>query len=185
LLGGGAAVLALGGLGGIGLLDRRSPTGHSPSREVSAQPGDEKRAYPYLRIEGVDNLCLTPPTPPAGTCISWTYPPDVRYIVRNDGNLPAWTCYVESYMGEHESDPISACELVEQEIIVIQPGEQREVRLNWKPTCGGRVLREGFVIGICYDPLMDPLGPRDSILVGSNDRHIARACYSSITTICG
>jgi hypothetical protein len=97
----------------------------------------------------------------------------VSFTVWNDGNFPAWTCYVEVYEGPTGyTSPLSDYEIRGRRIITIQPGETREVTLPWV-----RMRRTGRIVGICYDPLLDP---RDFVLVEQYNRHITSVHYVNL-----
>lgn len=98
-------------------------------------------------------------------------PGEVSFTVWNDGNAPAWTCYVEVYEGPSGySSPLSAYGLRGRRIISLRPGERREVRLPW-------VRREASarIVGIVFDPLLDP---KDFTLVEQRNRHITSVHYT-------
>ena len=80
-------------------------------------------------------------------------PGTIAFTVWNDGNFPAWSCYVEVYEGPGGySSPLSAYELRGRAIVTLHPGERREVSLPWV-----RRQTTGRVVGIVHDPLLDPL----------------------------
>ncbi len=97
----------------------------------------------------------------------------VSFTVWNDGNCPAWTCYVEIYEGPAGyTHPLSAYELRGRAIITLHPGERREVTLPWV-----RQRKSGRVVGMVYDPLLDPRGFE---VVGQFDRHITSVHYQNL-----
>lgn len=98
-------------------------------------------------------------------------PGSMSFTVWNDGNFPAWTCYVELYEGPWGySSPLSAYQLRGRRIITLMPGEQREVAVPWT-----RRLNQARVVGIVFDPLLDP---RDFALVEQHNRHITSIHYT-------
>ncbi|MDT8898211.1 hypothetical protein QYE77_08015 [Thermanaerothrix sp. 4228-RoL] len=97
----------------------------------------------------------------------------ITFTVWNDGNYPAWTCYVEIYEGPGGyTHPLSDYELRGRAIITLHPGEKREVTLPWV-----RQRKSGRVVGIVYDPLLDPRG---FTVVGQYDRHITSVHYQNL-----
>lgn len=97
----------------------------------------------------------------------------ITFTVWNDGNYPAWTCYVEVYEGPGGyTHPLSEYELRGRVIITLHPGEKREVTLPWV-----RQRKSGRVVGIVYDPLLDPRG---FSVVGQYDRHITSVHYQNL-----
>ena len=68
------------------------------------------------------------------------------------GNFAAITCYTEVYEGPGGySTPLSGYELRGRKVITLQPGEEREVSLPWV-----RTRQSGRIVGIAYDPVLDP-----------------------------
>lgn len=95
---------------------------------------------------------------------------EMRFTVWNDGNFPAWTCYVELYEGPGGySHPLSDYELRGRKIITLRPGERREVAVPWV-----RRRETARVVGILFDPLLDP---KDFTLVEQRNRHITSIHY--------
>lgn len=81
-------------------------------------------------------------------------PGTISFTVRNKGNFPGWSCYVELYRGRSPvgtGTPLTEYELQGRQIITLQPGENREVTLPF-------VRFTGLItaVGICYDPVLDP-----------------------------
>jgi hypothetical protein len=100
-------------------------------------------------------------------------PGTVSFTVWNDGNYPAWTCYVEVYEGPWGyTSPLSAYSLRGRRIITLHPGERREVSLPWV-----RMQRTGRIVGIVFDPLLDP---RDFAVVEQSNRHITSVHYDDL-----
>jgi hypothetical protein len=98
---------------------------------------------------------------------------NASFTVWNDGNFPAWTCYVELYEGPTGYDnPLSNYEIRGRRIITLQPGERRDIILPWV-----RMRRTGRIVGICYDPLLDP---KNFILVEQYNRHITSVHYNNL-----
>ncbi len=98
-------------------------------------------------------------------------PGTMSFTVWNDGNFPAWSCYVELYEGPWGyTSPLSAYELRGRRIITLMPGEVREVAVPWT-----RRQTSARVVGIVYDPLLDP---RDFTLVVQVNRHITSIHYA-------
>jgi hypothetical protein len=97
----------------------------------------------------------------------------ISFTIWNDGNYPAWTCYVEIYEGpEGYTNPLSDYALRGRTILTLHPGERREVTLPWV-----RRRKTGRVVGMVYDPLLDP---RDFSVVGQFNRHITSVHYQNL-----
>lgn len=97
----------------------------------------------------------------------------VSFPIWNEGNFPAWSCYVQLYEGPTGySHPLTDYELRGQQIITLHPGERREVPLTWV-----RRQRTGRIVGIVFDPLLDP---RDFTLVEQRNRHITSVHYLNL-----
>lgn len=97
----------------------------------------------------------------------------VSFTIWNDGNFPAWTCYVDVYEGPGGyTSPISDYELRGRAIITLHPGEKREVSLPWM-----RQRKTGRIVGMVYDPLLDPRG---FLVVEQSNRHITSVHYSNL-----
>lgn len=100
-------------------------------------------------------------------------PGTVGFVVWNEGSFPAWNCYVQVFEGPPSySHPLSDYELRGQRIITLQPGELREVSLPWV-----RRRSTGSIVGVCFDPLLDP---RDFTLVDLTNRHINIGQYTNV-----
>lgn len=96
----------------------------------------------------------------------------MEYTIWNDGNFAAWTCYVELYEGPWGySHPLKDYEFRGREIVTVQPGERKKVKVPWI-----RKKDSARVVGVCYDPILDP---KDFTLVEQNNRHITSVHYSS------
>ena len=97
----------------------------------------------------------------------------VSFTVWNDGNFPAWTCYVDVYEGPGGyTSPLSDYRLRGRAIITLHPGERREISLPWL-----REQKTGRIVGIVYDPLLDP---KDFLVVEQFNRHITSVHYSNL-----
>lgn len=97
----------------------------------------------------------------------------ILFTVWNDGNFPAWSCYVEVYEGPGGyTSPLSDYELRGRAIITLHPGERREVSLPWV-----RRRTTGRVVGIIHDPLLDP---KDFAVVEQVNRHITSIHYFNL-----
>lgn len=104
---------------------------------------------------------------------SLNQPGMIAFTVWNDGNFPAWSCYVEVYEGPGGySSPLSAYELRGRAIITLHPGERREVSVTWT-----RRRMTGRVVGIVHDPLLDP---KDFAVVEQHNRHITSIHYTNL-----
>lgn len=100
-------------------------------------------------------------------------PATISFTVWNDGNFPAWSCYVEVYEGPTGyNSPLSDYELRGRAIITLHPGERREVSVPWV-----RRRTTGRIVGIVHDPLLDP---KDFALVEQYNRHITSIHYLNL-----
>jgi hypothetical protein len=100
-------------------------------------------------------------------------PGTVHFTVWNEGNFPAWTCYVQLWEGPGGySHPLRDYALRGQALITLQAGEQREVDLPWL-----RMRQSGRIVGIVFDPLLDPI---DFTLVEQYNRHITSVHYTNL-----
>lgn len=97
----------------------------------------------------------------------------ISFTVWNDGNYPAWSCYVEVYEGPGGyTHPLSSYALRGRRIITLHPGERRDVHLPWV-----RMEQTGRVVGLVFDPLLDP---RDFDVVEQFNRHITSVHYTNL-----
>lgn len=92
---------------------------------------------------------------------------ELTFTVINEGNGISFFSYVELYEGEEEICLLIHHRLCDHKIITINPGQRVDVTLNWN-----RKLKTGKVVGICFDPMLDPRGV-DAI---TNDLEDAGAC---------
>ncbi len=100
-------------------------------------------------------------------------PGSIHFTVWNDGNFPAWTCYVQVWEGPGGySHPLKDYQLRGQQIIALQPGERREITVPWM-----REMTTGRIAGIVFDPLLDPI---DFQLVEHFNRHITSIHYRNL-----
>jgi len=96
----------------------------------------------------------------------------VTVTVTNKGNGVSFTSYVEVYEGPAGyTHPLSDYRLYDYKIITINPGQTVDVQLNWS-----RLLPVGRVLGVCFDPFLDPRGFH---LVEQCNDHITSIHYSS------
>jgi hypothetical protein len=110
---------------------------------------------------------------PQITALTVGQPGTVSFTVWNDGNFPAWTCYVDVYEGPGGyTSPLSSYELRGRRIITLHPGERREVSLSWVRQQGS-----GRIVGVVYDPLLDA---RDFAVVEQFNRHITSVHYTNL-----
>lgn len=94
----------------------------------------------------------------------------VSFTVWNDGNAPAWTCYVELYEGPAGySHPLRDYDLRGRTIVSLRPGERRDVAVPWV-----RKRTSARIVGVVFDPLLDP---KDFELVEQYNRHITSVHY--------
>ncbi len=79
---------------------------------------------------------------------------EVAFVVENKGNAPSWSCFVEVYEGPFAVYGLkfSEMQLNGRKIITLQPGEQKEVVLPFKPTRE----KNGSISIRCHDPIQDP-----------------------------
>jgi hypothetical protein len=95
----------------------------------------------------------------------------VTVRVTNKGNGISFSTYVEVYEGPGGyTHPLRDYRLCDYKIITINPGQTVDVKLNWT-----RLLpRHGRVVGVCFDPFLDPRGFQ---LVGQYHDHITSIHY--------
>jgi hypothetical protein len=128
--------------------------------------------YPYLRIEYPFSLPFSAVSAP---CMDGEiaiiqrdlYEGDSQqetFKVTNLGNFPAWTCYIEAYNASFGcGNRLSSFERVGRQTISLQPSESHNLTFSWTTRYPGG----GAVVGICHDPILDPLvRPFRSIIVG-------------------
>jgi hypothetical protein len=97
----------------------------------------------------------------------------VTFTVWNDGNVPAWTRYVELYEGPGGyTSPLAAYALRGRRIITLHPGERREVAVPWV-----RQQSTGRIVGLVFDPLLDA---RDFAVVEQFNRHITSVHFTGL-----
>lgn len=80
---------------------------------------------------------------------------EIAFIVENQGNAPTWVCVAEAYEGpayRYHLRYDGELRLTGRRIIVLQPGEKKEVLVPFQPT---RATDGGIVVR-CYDPIQDP-----------------------------
>jgi hypothetical protein len=78
----------------------------------------------------------------------------VTVTVTNKGNGVSFTSYVEVYEGPWGyTHPLRDYRLCDYKIVTINPGQTVDVQLNWS-----RLLHLGRVVGVCFDPFLDPRG---------------------------
>jgi|GEM_PF-4875511 len=98
-------------------------------------------------------------------------PGTVTVRVTNKGNGISFTTYVEVYEGPRGYvHPIRDYRLCDYKMITINPGQTVDVELNWI-----RLLPRGRIVGICFDPFLDPRGFR---LAEQYNDHITSIHYS-------
>jgi hypothetical protein len=116
-------------------------------RSASSQPDPIPTPRPWLTVQFA----------PSGEVanIPIDVPGQLHLQVGNEGNLPAWTCYLELHDGG-PTDPVTFAdlELRDRRVLTLQPGESRVIALNWV-----RHRPKGRAFGVCYDPLLDPRPP--------------------------
>jgi hypothetical protein len=128
-------------------------------KEEIAEWWERRKLERRAEESGQDEIPVPRPYPYLN-CTSDYHRPDAQFVIPpgggtlkltvwNEGNFPAWTCYVEVREG---SGPLSDFELRGQTIITLQPGERRDVMLQVVPEQVGAHL-----VGVCYDPLLDPM----------------------------
>jgi hypothetical protein len=114
---------------------------HHPEREQD-EPGRMPR--PYLRFLGdfIQGRRVTSGMLRTGS---------VSLTLVNEGNVPAWNCYVEVYEGPFGGLPPAGYSPRGRMIITLHPHERRTVSVPW-----WREMTGSNFLGIVYDPLMDP-----------------------------
>lgn len=74
--------------------------------------------------------------------------------VTNKGNGISFNSYVQVYEGPWGyTHPLREYRLCDYRIMTINPGQTVDVKLNWS-----RLLSKGRVVGVCFDPFLDPRG---------------------------
>ena len=103
-------------------------------------------------------------TTPRLECTS-NFGPEIRYLsvgdsaivtvtVTNKGNGVSFFSYVEVYEGPGGySHPLRDYRLCDYRVLTINPGQTVDVKLQWS-----RLLETGRIVGVCFDPFMDPRG---------------------------
>ena len=136
-------------------------------------PNQEKELYPYLQIEHRSDSPLPS-----------QLPTEERFIIHNDGNVTSWSCHIEVYGGVANdgtpfgsNTPLSQFKILGQKVITLQPGAHIEVSVPTLWNNLGSSIQGVIVIGVCYDPVIDPLEPHDTILIGQNNRKISSFIY--------
>jgi hypothetical protein len=99
------------------------------------------------------------------------------FKVTNLGNFPAWTCYIEAFNTDFGCDKhLSSLERVGRRILTLQPSESQEITFSWRTRYPGG----GAVVGICHDPILDPLvTPFRSIIIGPSEQR--QLAYTQFT----
>lgn len=124
---------------------------------------------PYLGI-GFSNNDIFPQYPSESI--------EVDFEIVNKGNFAAITCYIDLLDGP--SDPhltLSDYELSDRKIITLQPGEIRKnVKMSWNRK---KSQKSGHLLGLLYDPLMDPKDWYLEEPLPNDNRHVAIARYQS------
>jgi hypothetical protein len=78
----------------------------------------------------------------------------VTVTVTNEGNGPSFFTYVEIYEGPSGyTHPLQDYRLCDYRVLTLYPGQTADVKLRWN-----RLLAKGRIVGVCFDPLMDPRG---------------------------
>jgi hypothetical protein len=95
----------------------------------------------------------------------------VTVPVTNNGNGISFAAFVEIYEGPAGyTHPLRDYRLCDYKITTINPGQTLNVKLNWN-----RLLSYGRIVGICFDPFLDPRGFQ---LVEQFNNHITSLHYS-------
>jgi len=175
---GATGIVLTGGLFGL-----RSLLDEFATKKVLAQknltnttltpPNQEKEVYPYLQIEHRSD-----------SPIPLQLPNEETFIVHNDGNIISWSCHIDVYGGVTNNGtplgrdtPLSQFKILGQKVITIQPGAQIEVKVPTLWNNLGSSIQGVTVVGVCYDPVGDPLEPYDTIIIGQNNRKISSFIY--------
>jgi len=78
----------------------------------------------------------------------------VTVRVTNKGNGASFSSYVEVYEGPWGyTHPLRDYRLCDYRALTINPGQTVDVKLNWT-----RLLANGRIVGVCFDPFLDPRG---------------------------
>lgn len=74
--------------------------------------------------------------------------------VTNKGNGISFSSYVEIYEGPFGfGHPLRDYRLCDYRILTVNPGQTVDVKLQFN-----RLLAKGSIVGVCFDPFLDPLG---------------------------
>ena len=107
---------------------------------------------------------------------------EVDFEIVNKGNFAAITCYIDLLDGP--SDPnltLSDYDLSDRKIITLQPGESRKnVKMTWNRK---KSQKSGHLLGLVYDPLMDPKDWYLEETLPNDNRHVAIARYQSTEAV--
>jgi len=78
----------------------------------------------------------------------------VTVRVTNVGNGVSFFSYIQVYEGPRGyTSPVRDYRLSDYRIITINPGQTVDVKLYWS-----RLLANGRIVGVCFDPFLDPRG---------------------------
>ena len=129
---------------------------------------------PYLRLDytwnSIKQLTNSPSWPSAPN-----QPIELSFDVSNMGTFPAITCYIDVLEGPplENQAPLSEYELRDRKIMTLQPGAQKTIKFN------NIYLKNqsGLLLGIIYDPLLDPKGWNINGPISWNNRHLHHAGF--------
>ena len=131
---------------------------------------------PYLRLDytwnSIKQLTNSPSWPPGPN-----QPIELSFDVSNMGTFPAITCYIDVLEGpplDNQSPaPLSEYELRDRKIFTFQPGAQKTIKFN------NIYLKNqsGLLLGIIYDPLLDPKGWNINGPISWENRHLHHAGF--------
>ncbi len=130
---------------------------------------------PYLKLDytwnSIKQLTNSPSWPP-----SPNQPIELSFDVSNMGTFPAITCYIDILEGPplENQAPLSDYELRARKIFTLQPGERHE---NMKFNNIYLKNQSGLLLGIIYDPLLDPKGWNINGPISWDNRHLHHAGF--------
>jgi hypothetical protein len=153
--------------------DLRKPKGDEERRIPMPYPYIVFGKRPYLSLPDAVALGLPLSARDALDQLHRNQPGIIAFSIRNIGNVPSWTCYIEVYDGPAGFDkPLSDYELRDRRIISLQPHEGQLIMLSWV-----RRYSTGQMVLVFYDPLLDPRG---FSVIEQYNRHIKVFAYYNL-----
>lgn len=104
------------------------------------------------------------------TMVRWRQVGETDWVhmqVSNRGNGISFSAYAEIYEGPiGYGHPLRDYQLCDYKTLTLHPGQRAHVKLSWT-----RQLAQGNLVGVCFDPLLDPRG---FSIVERDHPHLAR-----------